>query len=107
MCNNCNENIYEQFQPKQKCGCGKRSCTYKKQSCGCPIKLPTECIRYTGAETELLKKNKHLDNILQELETSANKQQFLLGAGVKATETPMGTILSIDEEWLKEFIENL
>lgn len=94
------KNIYEKFQCSDNCKCSR-------ESCGCPIKLPTECVRYTGTETETLKKNKNLDDILQEIEQTANKQQFIIGAGIKKTETPIGTILSIDEEWLTNFIENV
>lgn len=108
MCCDNNKNIYETFNHAG-CGCGgkKKNCECQKESCGCPIKLPTECIRYTGTETDILKKNKNLEAILQEIEIKSKAQKYIAGEGIKATETPLGTIFSIDEEWLKQFIENL
>lgn len=74
-------NIYDFFGNNIACSCGKKTCTCSKKeepcekkeekiSCGCPIKLSAECIRWTAESTTYLPilTNENLESILIKIE---------------------------------------
>lgn len=107
------DSIYDYFghhrRPGRNCKCGghKHHCKCRKETdCECPVKLPMECIRYTGKETDILKKNKNLEHILIDLEKAEKEEEILIESpGIIITHTPLGKQISIDEEWLKAQIQ--
>lgn len=81
--------IYDFWGNKTQYGCNKCTskgdCTCNTQpkpeceipkSCGCPLDLAVECVRWMGSETDLFKPGENLENILKKIETLITSAQF-------------------------------
>ena len=86
------------------CNQSGSNCSCRKDPCGCSITLQSDCVKYLGPETENLKNNKTLTNILKDLEEHCPCKTYLFGDGLKVTETSLGTLVEIDEEYICNLI---